>query len=197
MKKPNNKENRWKRGDAHPFSGLYFWAYIPRCKNGERWISYDKYIELDQLSKQRDHKSEYQKYKHLHTQRKQDPNYKELENARRRNKTLSDPLYAMKCRMRSRMHKLLKSKNMSKTTKTIKAIGCDWSELVNHIERQFRKGMSWSNRDKWHIDHIVPLSSAKTEYELIERCNYMNLRPAWAYENMSKGAKNEYLLLTA
>ena len=31
----------------------------------------------------------------------------------------------------------------------------------------------------WHIDHIIPLSTAKTE-EAIKLCHYTNLQPLWA-----------------
>jgi hypothetical protein len=49
--------------------------------------------------------------------------------------------------------------------------------------------MNWSNRNLWHIDHIIPLASAKTEEEMIKLCHYTNLQPLWAIENMSKGSK--------
>ena len=45
--------------------------------------------------------------------------------------------------------------------------------------------MNWQNHGKyngelnhgWDIDHKTPLSSAKTEKELIELCHYTNLQP--------------------
>ena len=53
--------------------------------------------------------------------------------------------------------------------------------------------MSWENHGSydrnfktWHIDHIIPLSSAKTEKDLIELFHYTNLQPLWAEHNMSK-----------
>lgn len=51
--------------------------------------------------------------------------------------------------------------------------------------------MNWDNRGLygWHIDHIIPLSSAKTEEEVYKLCHYTNLQPLWAKENLSKGNK--------
>jgi hypothetical protein len=49
--------------------------------------------------------------------------------------------------------------------------------------------MTWDNRSEWHLDHIIPLSSAKTEEELYKLCHYTNLQPLWAVENMKKGNK--------
>ena len=63
-----------------------------------------------------------------------------------------------------------------------------------HIERQFLRGMNWENRDKWHIDHIVPLATAKSEAEVLALNHFTNLRPIWSRDNLSKGAKQTHLL---
>jgi hypothetical protein len=49
--------------------------------------------------------------------------------------------------------------------------------------------MNWSNRKEWHIDHIIPLSSAKTEEELLKLFHYTNLQPLWANDNIKKSNK--------
>ena len=41
----------------------------------------------------------------------------------------------------------------------------------------------------WHIDHIIPLYSAKNEEDIIKLCHYTNLQPLWAEENLSKSNK--------
>ena len=63
--------------------------------------------------------------------------------------------------------------------------------LKKHIESQFKDGMSWENHkhDGWHIDHIIPLSSAKNEENVYKLCHYTNLQPLWATENYKKGKK--------
>jgi hypothetical protein len=53
----------------------------------------------------------------------------------------------------------------------------------------FRDGMSWENKGKWHIDHIIPLSSAKTHEDVIKLCHFKNLQPLWEQENKKKGNK--------
>ena len=76
----------------------------------------------------------------------------------------------------------------------------DWSvdELRTHLERQFLKGMSWGNYGKWHVDHIVPLSSfvitGPDDPELRRAWALPNLRPLWARDNESKGAKLQVIL---
>jgi hypothetical protein len=49
--------------------------------------------------------------------------------------------------------------------------------------------MNWDNKEFWHIDHIIPLSSAKDKEELIKLCHYSNLQPLWAEDNYKKRGK--------
>jgi hypothetical protein len=77
-------------------------------------------------------------------------------------------------------------------------VGYGADELRRHLERQFSKGMSWDNFGEWHIDHIVPISRftfSSSEDEQFKQCwSLTNLRPLWARENISKGARRELLL---
>jgi hypothetical protein len=77
-------------------------------------------------------------------------------------------------------------------------VGYSFSELKAHLERQFTPGMGWHNVSKWHIDHIVPLSSfsiiGPDDPELRRAWALANLRPLWAADNLRKGAKREVLL---
>lgn len=66
--------------------------------------------------------------------------------------------------------------------------------LKAHIERQFVRGMSWKNRTKWHIDHIVPISSAATEAEVIALNHFTNLRPVWRRVNLAKSNAVTHLI---
>ena len=51
--------------------------------------------------------------------------------------------------------------------------------------------MSWDNYGLygWHIDHIVPLSNAKTEDDFYKLCHYTNLQPLWSLDNLKKSNK--------
>ena len=61
------------------------------------------------------------------------------------------------------------------------------------IESKWLEGMSWDNHtvNGWHIDHVIPLASAKTEEEIYKLNHYTNLQPLWWYDNLSKGKKYE------
>ena len=101
----------------------------------------------------------------------------------------TDPKYLLARRLRNRLWYALKQKYWKKNTKFTEYIGCDLEFLKMHIEMQFVDGMSWENQGDWHIDHIIPLVSAKTEEELYLLCHFRNLKPMWAKENLSKGPK--------
>jgi hypothetical protein len=106
-----------------------------------------------------------------------------------KNKRASDPLFKMAFNLRSRIRKAFISKSWRKNCGSEILIGCDWSSAHHHLENQFSENMSWDNYGKWHIDHVIPLSFAKTEEELIKLCHYSNLQPLWAKDNLSKNKK--------
>lgn len=106
-----------------------------------------------------------------------------------RSRYREDYIYSVSVNVRNRINRAIYQNGYSKISKSAEILGCKYSDLVIHLQRQFKDGMSWSNRGEWHIDHIVPLASAKTEEELLALCHHTNLQPLWAADNLSKGAK--------
>jgi len=104
-------------------------------------------------------------------------------------KLKEDPLFALKKRLRSLMSNAFRSVASSKNAKTEKILGCTFEQFVGHIERQFLPGMAWSNRSEWHLDHVIPLATAKTLEDVTRLNHFTNYRPLWAADNISKGAK--------
>ena len=100
-----------------------------------------------------------------------------------------DIVYYLKYICRARLYHFLKTKNITKKNKTFEIVGCSPELLKEYLEKQFVQEMTWENRSEWHIDHIIPLSSAKTEDELYRLCHYTNLQPLWAEDNLKKGNK--------
>ena len=107
-----------------------------------------------------------------------------------KNKKLNDPIYRLSVIVRNRIRTFIKSKNITKNNPTFNIVGCTPEFLKEHIEKQFKEGMSWELMGKHiHIDHIIPLSSAKTEEEIYNLCHYTNLQPLWAEDNLRKSDK--------
>lgn len=99
----------------------------------------------------------------------------------------NDPLFKLSSYMLSRFWKALDSKGYEKDIKSSETVGCSWVELKDHLESKFSDGMSWFNYGEWHVDHIIPLASAKTKEELCSLNHYKNLQPLWAQDNIQKG----------
>ena len=82
-------------------------------------------------------------------------------------------------------------KGVHKSSSLLDYIGCNLDELLLHLEKQFIKGMNWSNYGEWHVDHIKPVSSFNfnNPNEIYECWNYNNLQPLWAIDNLKKSNK--------
>jgi len=105
------------------------------------------------------------------------------------NRYKTDEMFNLGKRLRARMFKVLDKANINKNENSLDILGCSLEELKKHLEEQFTDGMSWDNRSEWHIDHIVPLSSANNKEELYQLFHYKNLQPLWAKDNLIKGKK--------
>ena len=106
-----------------------------------------------------------------------------------KNRLKTDSLFKLSYNLRRRTYKAFKAKRWLKNSSNIKMLGCDLQTANEHIEKQFKGGMTWDNHGDWHIDHIIPLASANTKEELMKLCHYTNLQPLWAEENLSKSNK--------
>jgi hypothetical protein len=101
-----------------------------------------------------------------------------------------DPNFKLRCVMQSRLGFALKSKKASKQDSTMSLVGCSIEELWQHLEKQFKPGMTRENHGEWHVDHIKPCA----KFNLLDpdeqrACfHYTNLQPLWAAENWKKNA---------
>jgi len=113
-------------------------------------------------------------------------------NERHQDKYNSDVIYKLKLNLRNRVKLYLKSKNFNlKKNNTYNVLGCTPEQLKEYLESKFTNGMTWENHkhNGWHIDHIIPLSSAKNIDEVYKLCHYSNLQPLWCDENYKKSNK--------
>jgi len=111
-------------------------------------------------------------------------------NERMSERKKNEPILKLKMLYRSKINKILGSKR----DKTFDLIGCSPLQLKEHLEKKFTVGMSWENHGLfgWHIDHKIPISSAKNVEELKTLCHFTNLQPLWAEDNLRKHNKMDY-----
>jgi hypothetical protein len=97
----------------------------------------------------------------------------------------SDPTYKLIGNIRRRINRVVKNK----TKRTVECLGCSKDEFIKYIELLFSEGMSWDNYGEWHIDHIIPLSTAKDDEDVYRLNHYSNLQPLWKEDNIKKSNK--------
>lgn len=112
-------------------------------------------------------------------------------------KRVTDPDFRMMERMRSMVWRVLKFTGKKKHTRTTKLLGYSQHDLVEHLEKQFTKKMTWGNYgDYWQIDHIVPVAKmirdGVTDPAVVNALT--NLMPLEKKENLIKRDKEIYII---
>jgi hypothetical protein len=100
-------------------------------------------------------------------------------------KRKEDSFYNLKCLIRSYISSVLKQKGFKKSSKTEYILGCSFKEFKVYLESKFESWMTWENKGLyngefnygWDIDHIIPISSAKTEEDILRLNHFTNLQP--------------------
>ena len=156
-----------------------------RLKNKEEINRKSREKQPITTEKRRDYKKEYNK-KYFQKNKKIIQEYHRVYRIERYH---SDDMFRCSCAIRSMIWTSLRNKGYTKKSRTYEILGISYEEFSLYMERQFVDGMCWGNHGEWHIDHIIPLSSAHTEADVIKLNHYTNLQPLWAYDNLSKGSK--------
>jgi len=110
---------------------------------------------------------------------------KEYKNMYKKNRILIDPLFKLKQNFKSSIYIALKRNGYTKKSRSYEILGCSFEEFKNYLESKFEPWMTWDNHGLyngepnhgWDVDHIIPLSSAKTEEELLKLNHFSNLQP--------------------
>jgi hypothetical protein len=145
--------------------------------------------ERNRLAKEeRDRINAYRKTDEYKVEQKNKDN--ERRKLRWKNKWENNELFAIKHRLRTLVRNSFRKKGYNRfESRTEEIVGISYNEFKVYMESKFVNGMSWENRGEWHIDHIIPLSAAKSQEELIALSHYTNLQPLWAMDNLKKGGK--------
>lgn len=103
----------------------------------------------------------------------------------------NDIIFALSLRIRTSISNSIKRLGFSKKSKSEEILGCSFEEFKIYLEGKFEDWMNWENRGLyngemnygWDIDHVIPVSSAKTEEEVYILNHYSNLQPLCSYVN--------------
>ena len=187
-------QNRKYREEHKSEAAEYHKAWRDKNREHLNGQAREKYKENPTAFKERKERyivSHQERYKESNKRYKQEnrqkcPDYE-------RNKRHSDPVYRFRTSVRCLIWGYAKKKGYKGNKKTWELVGCDFDTFLAYIQSQFEDGMTLENyghgEGKWNIDHIIPISTAKTD-EDVERLNhYTNLRPMWATDNYRRPKK--------
>jgi len=198
------------RGDPHPDKpGLFYWGKTSKGARGPVWVTTEKLkhrrvrqnilVKRWQAKNPEKTRASNVKMKAKRKERnaalckawkKRNPErWKALKYRHHKKRRETDTLFVLICRMRTRIRSAFKATGWKKKSRTFRMLGCTPDQLRAHIEVQFKEGMSWERFREIHIDHIKPVSSARSKKELISLFRYTNLQPMWARDNQAKGSK--------
>ena len=174
-KKKYNDNNKEKIAEA---GKLY------RNNNKEKEvIRHLKYSKEQELSKLESAKKYREKNRYIINQKARLNNIKRNENHKKRYG--DDIVYKLSCNIRTLIRISFKRNGFNKNSRTNKIIGFTFDKFKEYLESKFEPWMNWDNHGKyngelnfgWDIDHIIPISSAKTEEDVIKLNYYTNLQP--------------------
>jgi hypothetical protein len=177
-KKEYNKEYRQKNDDK---CKEYY------QKNAGKAKEYSKEYYQKNADKYKEYVKEYQQ--------KNADKYKEYNKEYITKRLKTDPLFKFKVRCRDLIYGSFKRIGLKKRYHSFDVIGLNPVEFQLHLNQTFLNiyGRPYNKAtDKTHIDHIIPISTAKTEADAIRLCHYTNLQLLLASDNMAKHNKLDY-----
>lgn len=113
----------------------------------------------------------------------------------KKKKRQTDELWLLKEQIRSHVGRAFREAGITKDSKTFEILGCTAEEFKQYIESKFEPWMSWDNRSRgnsqivteekqyWDLDHIIPLTEAKTKEDVLRLSHYTNFQPLCSYYN--------------
>lgn len=108
--------------------------------------------------------------------------------AKRQRRNATDPLFRFKTTLRDLVKKSMRNKGWSKGTKSEEIIGCSFDDLQAHlISTALDNYGYWSSFEQYHVDHIKPMASAKSNEEAVALNHWTNFQYLKPIDNLKKG----------
>ena len=108
----------------------------------------------------------------------------------------NDNFFRYKEHVRRLIIKSFIRKGYKKSSKTYEIVGCDYNTLLDHLKKTYKDnyGVEWNEKEEVHIDHIIPIASAKDEKDVIRLNHYTNLQLLKPQDNLEKRDKLDWKL---
>ena len=173
------------------------------CKNCRKLYRLSNSLEISKNSKKwREDNKEYTFEKNKEYRKNNKEAIKANKRKYEKNKREVNPLFKLSTNLRRNILLCFKNKNFGKNSSTLNIIGCTFEEFKAHIESQFLNWMSWDNYGdicnnleyncSWDLDHIIPISTAKTEEEIYLLNHWSNFQPLCSKVNRWEKKDNIY-----
>jgi hypothetical protein len=115
--------------------------------------------------------------------------------AYQKRRRLEDPIFKLSGNIRTLIGGAFRRGSYGKKSKTQEILGCDFNFLETHLIGSAIKNYGvWLSCERYEIDHIVPLASAKTEEDIIKLNHYSNLQYLTSLDNNKKYNKMDFVL---
>ena len=132
---------------------------------------------------------ERKKYRRKHFEENREKIYEYVYNRKK-----TDPAFKLKCQVRNMLWESFNRKSKWKKIKGQEILGCDLDFFIEYLKKTYIDNYKeeWDGIEEVHIDHIIPLSTAKTEEEIIKLCHYTNLQLLRGEDNLKKSNKLDW-----
>ena len=115
--------------------------------------------------------------------------------AERRSKRLhDDPVFKKAEQVRNNIRDAFRSENHRKKSKTAEIVGCDLYTFKKHLLNTWKEqyGREWQG-EPYQFHHIIPLSTAKTEADVLRLNHYTNIRLISPSDHLKEHHKKQRL----
>lgn len=151
------------------------------------------------------------RYKRYRDARKNNPEFREYirvknrESSKRRRKKITayeenrkkvDPIFKLKKQIRNEIRESFNRRGFRKSKRTEEIVGCTLQELYHYLCKTYltRYGEIYDGNKVVHIDHIIPLASAKSKKDVVRLCHYTNLQLLKPEDNLEKNDSLDWCL---
>ena len=151
----------------------------------KKYIKENKEIRNEYSKEYYYNNKEYYKNKNKEYRNNNKDKIREYQKKYTKERKQSDSLFKLKILLRISFNQAFKRNNYTKKSKTQEILGCSFEEFKNYLESKFESWMNWDNHGLydgtkdygWDIDHMIPLTSAITEEDVIRLNHHTNLQP--------------------